>query len=171
MIECKPYADQVYKIIGAAMEVHRELNYGLLEPVYQEALHLELKDRGIDNVREKPIKIFYKKHLLDKEYKMDIVVDDIVVELKSVSQIIPAHRAQLCNYLRLTKKPIGLLINFGEEKLIGERWAYDKETNDCVLVNRHMEPVSDADYDKLLYHGIIDGEDADWNTLLQSKNN
>lgn len=166
MADYKTHADMVYKIIGASMEVHRVLRYGLLEPVYQEALHLELKDRGIDNDREKPIKIFYKKHLLDKEYKMDIVVDDIIVELKSVSKIIPAHRAQLCNYLRLTKKPIGLLINFGEESLIGERWAYDAETNDCYLVDKNMEPVFDADYNELLYHGIIDGEDEDWDELL-----
>ncbi|MDY5209791.1 MAG: GxxExxY protein [Prevotella sp.] len=52
MLNCKQYADMVYKIIGAAMEIHRELNYGLLEPVYQEALHLELKDRGIDDEEE-----------------------------------------------------------------------------------------------------------------------
>lgn len=149
----------VYKIIGAAMEVHRNLNYGLLEAVYQEALHLELKDRGIDNEREKDILIYYKDHLLDKTYKMDIVADDIIIELKSVRQIAPAHRAQLCNYLRLTKKPVGLLINFGEETLIGERWAYDSETNACVLVNRDMEPVFDADYGHLLFHDIIDGEE------------
>lgn len=155
----------VYKIIGAAMEVHSQLNYGLLEPVYQEALHLELKDRGIDNEREKEIRIYYKTHLLDKTYKMDIVVDDIIVELKSVCQLIPAHRAQLCNYLRLTKKPIGLLINFGEESLIGERWAYDEETNDCVLVDRQMESVYDVDYQELLYHGIVDGENGDWNAF------
>lgn len=167
MLKCKPYADMVYKIIGASMEVHRVLNYGLLEPVYQEALHLELWDRGIANEREKDIQIYYKKHLLDKTYKMDIVVDDIIVELKSVSQLVPAHRAQLCNYLRLTKKPVGLLINFGEESLIGERWAYDEETNECVLVDRLMEPVYDADYHKLLYHGIVDGEDEDWDEILQ----
>lgn len=140
------------------MEVHSQLNYGLLEPVYQEALHLELKNRGIDNEREKGIEIYYKNHLLDKTYKMDIVVDDIIVELKSVSKIIPAHRAQLCNYLRLTKKPVGILINFGEESLVGERWAYDDETNNCLLVDKNMEPVFDADYNDLLYSGIVDAE-------------
>ena len=158
MLKCKQFANTVYNIIGAAMEVHSELSFGLLEPVYQEALHLELQERGIDNEREKEIKIYYKNHLLDKNYKMDIVVDDIIVELKSVSQLVPAHRAQLCNYLRLTKKPIGLLINFGEESLIGERWAYDEETNECILVDRNMDPVFDADYDNLLYQSTIDGE-------------
>ena len=150
MLDLSKYSHKVYKIIGAAMTVHSELNWGLLEPVYQEALHLELLDCGIENQREKEIDVYYKKHLLDKKYKMDIVVDDIIIELKSVSCLAPAHRAQLCNYLRLTHKPLGLLINFGEESLIGERWAYDAETNECYLVDRNMEPISDADYGYLL---------------------
>ena len=132
------------------MAVHSELGWGLLEPVYQEAMHLELLDRGIDNVREKEIEVFYKKHKLEKKYRMDIVVDDIIVELKSVTKLIPAHRAQLCNYLRLTRKPLGLLLNFGEESLIGERWAYDADTNECFIVDRNMEPIAEADYSYLL---------------------
>ena len=150
MLDLSKYADIVYKIIGASMTVHSELNWGLLEAVYQEALHLELLDRGIDNQREKEIQVYYKKHLLEKKYKMDIVVGDIVVELKSVTKLVSAHRAQLCNYLRLTRKPFGLLINFGEESLIGERWAYDADTNECFIVDRYMEPISEADYSYLL---------------------
>ena len=146
MTDLSKYANKVYKIIGAAMSVHSELGYGLLEPVYQEALHLELLDRGIANVREQEIEIYYKKHLLEKKYRMDIVVDDIIVELKSVNKLISAHRAQLCNYLRLTRKPLGLLINFGEKSLIGERWAYDKTTNECYVVDRNMEPIDDYEY-------------------------
>lgn len=149
-MELSRYANKVYKIIGAAMTVHSELGYGLLEAVYQEALHLELLDRGIDNFREIEIPIYYKKHLLEKKYRMDIVVDDIIVELKSVTSLVAAHRAQLCNYLRLTRKPIGLLINFGEENLIGERWAYDEETNECFIVDRYMNPIDDVDYSNLL---------------------
>ena len=146
MTDLSKYANKVYKIIGAAMSVHSALGYGLLEPVYQEAMHLELFDRGIANEREQEIEIYYKKHLLDKKYKMDIVVDDIIIELKSVNKLISAHRAQLCNYLRLTRKPLGLLINFGEESLIGERWAYDKTTNECYIVDRNMEPLDDYEY-------------------------
>lgn len=146
MTDLSKYANKVYKIIGAAMTVHSELGYGLLEPVYQEALHLELLDRGIANDREIEIPIYYKKHLLEKKYRMDIVVDDIIVELKSVTGLVSAHRAQLCNYLRLTRKPIGLLINFGEESLIGERWAYDKTTNECYIVDRNLEPIDDYEY-------------------------
>ena len=127
------------------MAVHAELRWGLLEPVYQEALHLELLDRGIDNQREQEITIRYKQHTLEKKYKMDIVVDDIVVELKSVSMLLPEHRAQLCNYLRLTRKPVGILINFGGKNLIGERWTFDLDTNECFLVGRDMLPIETED--------------------------
>ncbi len=137
----KKYRDIVYKIIGAAMEVHNEMNWGLLEPVYNEALHLELQDRGIHNEREKALPCYYKHHLLEKHYQMDIVVDDIILELKSVSELSSAHRAQLFNYMRLTKKPIGLLINFGQESLQGERYAYFEDSNECVLLDKNMEPV------------------------------
>ena len=150
MLDLSKYSNVVYKIIGAAMTVHSELNWGLLEPVYQEALHLELLDRGIDNVREQEVPVYYKEHLLAKKYRMDIDVGDIIVELKSVTKLVPVHRAQLCNYLRLTRKPLGLLINFGEESLIGERWAYDADTNECFIVDRNMEPLPDADYSYLL---------------------
>ena len=150
MTDLTKYANKVYKIIGSAMAVHSEMGWGLLESVYQEALYLELIDRGIANERELEIPVYYKKHLLDKKYRMDLVVDDIIVELKSVSKLVSAHRAQLCNYLRLTRKPLGLLINFGEVNLIGERWAYDEKTNECFIVDRYMEPISDADYRDLL---------------------
>lgn len=160
MLHAQEYSDIVYRIIGAAMEVHRKLNWGLLEPVYQEALHLELLNCGIQNEREKQIDIFYKDQLLDKKYKMDIVVDDVIIELKSAVQIISKHRAQLCNYLRLTKKPVGLLINFGEEQLIGERWAWDDETNRCYLVDKDMIPLEKVNYFKLLYAEPIDEDDT-----------
>ena len=150
MTDLTKYANKVYKIIGSAMAVHSEMGWGLLDSDYQEALHLELIDRGIANERELEIPVYYKKHLLDKKYRMDLVVDDIIVELKSVSKLVSAHRAQLCNYLRLTRKPLGLLINFGEVNLIGERWAYDEKTNECFIVDRYMEPISDADYRDLL---------------------
>ena len=137
----KQYKDIVYQIIGAAMNVHDELSWGLLEPVYNEALHLELLDNNIANEREKHLPCYYKHHQLEKFYQMDLVVDDVVVELKSVDELNSAHRAQLFNYLRLTRKPIGLLINFGQPSLQGERYGYDEETNECILLNKNMEPV------------------------------
>ena len=137
----KQYKDTVYQIIGAAMNVHEELSWGLLEPVYNEALHLELLDNNIANEREKHLPCYYKHHQLEKFYQMDLVVGDVVVELKSVDELNSAHRAQLFNYLRLTRKPIGLLINFGQPSLQGERYGYDEDTNECILLNKNMEPV------------------------------
>ena len=72
---------------------------------------------------------------------MDLLVGDIIVELKSVADIVPAHRAQLFNYLRLTKHPVGVLVNFGTQKLQGERYGYIEETNECVLLDRKMEVI------------------------------
>lgn len=144
------YKNLVYQIIGSAMTVHTELNWGLLEPVYQEDLSIELSLRNIQNKREEEIKVYYKGYELDKKYKMDIIVGDIIIELKSVVKLEAAHRAQLCNYLRLTKKPIGLLINFSEPHLVGERWAYDKNTNECYLVDKDMHRIFDKDYSVLL---------------------
>lgn len=141
-MEPKDYKNEVYKIIGAAMEVHGNLGGGLLEPIYNEALTMELADRGINAEAEKYLACYYKKRQMKKYYKMDVVVGDIVLELKSVQNIIPAHRAQLFNYLRLTRKPIGLLINFGGDSLQGERYAYDEESNCCYLLDRNMEDVS-----------------------------
>ena len=135
------YKDLVYKIVGAAMEVHNELNWGLLEPVYNEALHRELKNQGIESQCEVSLPCYYKGELMDKYYRLDLVVDDIIVELKSVTELIPAHRAQLFNYLRLTMKPIGILFNFGEESLRTERYAFDKLTNECILVDVNMKPI------------------------------
>jgi len=165
MLQVKQYQDISYKIIGAAMTVHNELRWGLLEPIYQESLHLELEDHGIHNDREQEIITHYKHHILEKKYKMDIVVGDIIVELKSVSEICAAHRAQLCNYLRLTNKPLGILINFGEEKLNAERWAYDKDCNECVLVDKNMNPVEDSVYQTYL-DNILTDEEKQSNQLL-----
>ena len=142
----KQYKDTVYQIIGAAMNVHDELSWGLLEPVYNEALYLELLDNNIANEREKHLPCYYKHHQLEKFYQMDLVVDDVVVELKSVEELSSAHRAQLFNYLRLTRKPIGLLINFGQPSLQGERYGYDEVTNECILLNKNMEPVYAENY-------------------------
>ena len=137
----KEYKEIVYNIIGAAMEVHKEMNWGLLEPLYNEALHIELLDRGIENEMKKQVRCFYKNHVLEKWYEVDLMVGDIIVELKSVSELNSSHRLQLFNYLRLTKKPIGLLINYGQPSLQGERYAYFEDTNECVLLDRNMDPL------------------------------
>ena len=147
MTDFKKYKDVVYSIIGSAMKVHSELGFGLLEPIYNESLHLELLEQGINSETEVTIPCFYKNYRLEKSYRMDFVVGDIVVELKSTNDLIPAHRAQLFNYLRLTKKPVGLLINFGKKSLQGERYAYIEETNECVLLDKNMNLLYEEDVD------------------------
>ena len=129
------------------MRVHDYHKNGLIEAVYRESLSLELIDKGIENEEEKEIHCYYRQHQLKKKYRMDIVVGDIVVELKAVRELLPEHRAQLCNYLRLTRKPLGLLINFGAPSIQGERWAFDVETNECYVVDVNMQPVSMDDID------------------------
>ena len=142
MINVNKYKETIYKVIGAAMEVHNELGYGLLEPIYNEALSMELDRRNVKVEPEKFLPCYYKNQLMKKSYRMDIVVeDDVIVELKSVSKLSKAHRAQLFNYMRLTKKTIGLLINFGDEQLRGERYVYDVEENHCYMVDKFMQPI------------------------------
>ena len=135
------HRELVYSIIGAAMEVHRVLGGGLLEAIYNEALYWELIDRGLNCEREKHVPCYYKDRQLEKHYQMDLVVDDVIIELKSVSELNSAHREQLFNYLRLTRMPIGLLINFGQSSLQGERYAYFKDDNECALLDCNMDLV------------------------------
>ena len=140
-MDIKRYKETVYEVIGAAMTVHKELGGGLLEPIYNEALCMELSDIGLQPESEKELLCYYKGRLMKKSYRMDIVVGDVILELKSTSEICPEHRFQLFNYLRLTKKPIGLLINFGNESLYCERYYYDSTTNECRLIDRNMNIV------------------------------
>jgi GxxExxY protein len=108
-----------YEIIKAAIKVHRELGPGLLETVYQSCMIIELKSMGIKVQSEVPIEIFYNgQKINDAGFRIDLLVaDTIVIELKSVSQVQDIHKKQLLTYLRLAKKPLGLLINFNEVML------------------------------------------------------
>ena len=110
------------QIIAACLAVHNELGNGFLEAVYQDALEIEFRERGIPYRREAQIQIFYKGHKLDKEYYADFICfDQIIVELKCVSRLVNANKAQVINYLHGTKLKVGLLVNFGEASLKWER--------------------------------------------------
>lgn len=118
------HRDKSYRIIGAAMEVHKELGCDFLESVYQEALALELQSLHIPYEREKQLDVYYKGVLLDKKFFADFICyEDIILGIKAVSELSPAHRAQLLNYLKVTKKRLGILLNFGETSLRYERFA------------------------------------------------
>ena len=107
-----------YEVIGAAIEVHRVLGPGLLEFIYEEALVIELEDRGLDVVRQAEVEVSYKGRRLENKLRLDVLVNGIViVEIKSVEHILPVHEAQLLGYLRMTGKRLGLLINFNSAVL------------------------------------------------------
>ncbi len=101
------------QVIGAAIEVHKQLGPGLLESAYEECLAHEMKLRGIFFERQKAVPLTYKGVQLDCGYRLDFLVDGlVVVELKTVKNFEPVHEAQMITYLRLTNKKLGLLLNF-----------------------------------------------------------
>jgi GxxExxY protein len=102
-------------VIGAAIEVHRELGPGLLESAYEACLVYELELRGLTVERQHPLPVHYKGVRLDCGYRIDLLVEHrVVVELKTVEHLAPVHQAQLLTYLRLAKLNVGLLLNFHE---------------------------------------------------------
>ena len=114
---------QSYAIIGAAMEVHRVLGPGFLEAVYQEALAIELAERGIPFCREVELPLLYKGVALQTHYRADFVCyDAVIVELKALAQISGVEEAQIINYLKATGLRIGLILNFSAPSLEHRRF-------------------------------------------------
>ncbi|MEX2310381.1 MAG: GxxExxY protein [Pirellulales bacterium] len=110
--------DLTSQIIGAAIEVHRELGPGLLESAYEECFCHELNTRAISFRRQVPFPVAYKRVRLDCGYRADLIVDNrVVVELKAIDQLTDLHKAQLLTYLRITRLKVGLLFNFNVEVL------------------------------------------------------
>jgi GxxExxY protein len=113
-----PLSHQTYDIVGAAIEVHRQLGPGLLESAYETCLSRELSFRRIPFQRQVPLSLEYRGLHLDCGYRLDIVVGgSVVVEVKAVAKVLPIHRAQVLTYLKLTHYRLGLLINFNVEVL------------------------------------------------------
>ena len=107
------HSELTERVIGLAIEVHRYLGPGLLESAYEECLSYELNHAGIVHRRQAPLPIVYKGIRLDCGYRMDIVVENaLVVEIKTVEQVVPLHEAQILTYLRLSGIRVGLLMNF-----------------------------------------------------------
>ncbi|AUD06900.1 GxxExxY protein [Spirosoma pollinicola] len=112
------YNELSRKIIGACIEVHKELGPGLIESVYEECLAFELITLGFYVERQVELPVIYKGHLLDKTFVMDIVVDELIVfELKAVQDLIPLHHVQTMTYLRMVQMKLGLLVNFNVDFL------------------------------------------------------
>ncbi len=107
------FDDLSYRVIGCALAVHRELGPGLLESVYEQCLAYELRQQGIEFCTQVPMPVRYRGVEIDCGYRLDLVVSNqLVVELKAVSEILPIHEAQLLTYMKLSKISIGLLMNF-----------------------------------------------------------
>lgn len=115
------HQDLTGQIIECAYNVHKALGFGFLENVYKNALLIELQKSGLNAEREVPVKVFYDEKIVG-DYVADIIVDKkVIVELKAIKEIHPAHEAQLTNYLKATGIEVGLLINFGESVQVKRR--------------------------------------------------
>jgi GxxExxY protein len=110
------FKDEGFRFLGAAVEVYNQLGYGMAEEVYQQSLEIELELRGIPFRSKAELTAFYKDRALETRYKPDLFVfDAIVVELKAVADLISDHEAQLFNYMRIARQPVGYLVNFGHK--------------------------------------------------------
>jgi GxxExxY protein len=124
------------QVIGAAIEVHKSLGPGLLEKVYQKCLAKELTLRGIKFKAESKVPFVYKEEMIDIDLKFDFLVEEIlVVEIKSVQEIIPLFEAQLIGYMKLLKSPKGILINFNVQNIFHE--------GQRTFVNEYFEDLDD----------------------------
>jgi GxxExxY protein len=117
-----PLQQETFKIIGACMEVHNQFGRGFTEVVYKDALEHEFQLQNISFSREQCYQINYKDIVLQHSYRADFVVfDKIILEIKATKDVIDSHFKQTINYLAASKNPIGLIINFGEDKLTFKR--------------------------------------------------
>src|SRR5437762_8978930 len=115
------FKDEGYRLMGAAFEVYNQLGYGMAEEIYQQSVEIELGLRGIPYLSKRELAVFYKGQPLLTCYKPDLFVfDAIVVELKAVTDLIAEHEAQLFNYMRIARQPVGYLLNFGHKDEL--RW-------------------------------------------------
>ncbi len=127
--------ETTHKIIGCAYKVFNKLGFGFLESVYQNAMLFELNRSGVEAEKEKPLKVFYDENLVS-EFFVDLLVNDIVIELKSIQNLNQQHEVQLVNYLNGLKKEIGLLINFGPAGVEVKRKYRKTKNNESTPADR-----------------------------------
>lgn len=114
-------------ILGCAFEVCNELGAGFLESVYEKALFLALREKGLAVMAQHPISVFFREQCVGEFFADLFVEEKVIIELKATKAIAPEHQAQLINYLNATKIEVGLLINFGNPKLEYKRFTRSKE--------------------------------------------
>lgn len=128
--------DYMYPVIGAIYEVHKELGPGLNEYVYQEGLEIQLEDDNIAYEREREYTPIYHNRKMNAKYRLDFVcMSQIIVECKAVEQLTANHRAQLFNYMRLTRLPMGILVNFFQKSAVIERYFFDNQKNEIMSMD------------------------------------
>ena len=110
------FKEEGYQFMGAAFEVYNQLGYGMAEEIYQQSLEIELGLRGIPFQSKRELRVFYKDRQLETNYQPDLLVfSGIVIELKAVTTLVSEHEAQLFNYMRIARQPVGYLLNFGHK--------------------------------------------------------
>jgi GxxExxY protein len=131
--------DEVYAVVGAAMEVYNELGAGFLEQVYQEALENELAGRGIPFEAQKELQIRYKGRFLKKTYQADMIAfGKVIVELKALDLLTSREESQMLNYLKAAGLAVGLLINFGAEGKLEWKRLVKSRTESANKMNLHQ---------------------------------
>ena len=112
------YKEESYIIQGAVFEVYRQIGHGFLEAVYQECLQREMTFRGIPFESQKQLRLRYRGELIEQTYRADFICyENIILEIKAVPDVSPAHKAQVLNYLKMSGLKLGLLVNFGHHPL------------------------------------------------------
>ena len=140
MIDISELKKEMYDVVGALYEVHKNMGPGLNEAVYQEALEMELKRREVPFERELTFHPIYKGTQMSTTYRLDFLCKkSIIVECKSVSELNANNVAQLFNYMRLLKLPIGIIVNFSPKCVDIQRYFYDKEEEE--VINVYGNPV------------------------------
>ena len=136
MIDIEEMKDFMYDVVGAIHDVHEELGPGLNEVCYQEGLQMQLEELMIPYSREVSFHPYFHNKAMKTVFRLDFLCkDDIIVECKSITELLSVHRAQLFNYMRLLKKPCGILVNFFPRNFTIERYLFDEETNNIVGMN------------------------------------
>jgi GxxExxY protein len=129
------YEEITRQVIGCAFEVINELGAGFLESVYEKALHLALRQKGLSVIAQHPIMVLFRGECVGDFYADLFVEEKVIVELKAVKSILPEHQAQMINYLNATGIEVGLLINFGSPKL-----EYKRFTRSRDLIHGKIDP-------------------------------
>ena len=133
MISIPRMKNHMYDVVGAIHEVHGELGAGLNESCYQEGFQMELTEQSIPFHRELTFYPKYHGRQMSTSFRVDFLCkNDIIVECKAVSELIPVHRAQLFNYMRLLRKPCGILVNFATKFATIERYLFDLEEDNIM---------------------------------------